>query len=63
MSTQPSSTEQRRRRAADIALASVALDGVEPDQPTRDLLDAAVRRELSTQQVYDHVLHGRINDG
>jgi Antitoxin VbhA len=49
-------TEHDRRRAADNALASLALENLQPSQPTRDLLDAAVRGELTPDQLYEEVL-------
>lgn len=49
--------EARRRRAADSALASVALDDLHVDQHTRDLLEAAVHGELSAEQIYRQVVH------
>lgn len=56
-------TEAHRRRAAESALASVALDGLQPDQYTRDLLEEAARGGLSTEQLYQLVLdHARAGD-
>lgn len=52
--TQP--TAQQRQDAAIAALASVALDDLEPTEATRDLLEAAVRGELTADELYERVL-------
>jgi hypothetical protein len=54
MTSQPPT--EHRRRAADIALASVALDRLEVDQTTRDLLEAAVRGDMTAHELYDQVV-------
>ena len=52
--TQPDA--QQRRDAATAALASVTLDDLEPTETTRDLLDAAIRGDLTADQLYEEVL-------
>lgn len=52
--TQPDA--RQRRDAATIALASVALEDLEPTEATRDLLEAAVRGDLTVDELYDEVL-------
>jgi hypothetical protein len=49
-------TETDRRRAAEAAIASVALDGLQISQHTRELLEEAVRGAITTQQLYQQVL-------
>jgi Antitoxin VbhA len=47
---------EQRRHAAANALASLALDDLEPTDHTHALLDAAVRGDLTADQLYDEVL-------
>jgi Antitoxin VbhA len=49
-STQPG--PEQRQRAATNAVASLALEGLRPDQQTLDMLDAAVRGELTADDLY-----------
>jgi hypothetical protein len=49
---EPGPNQTRRRRAATNALASLALEGLHPDQETRQLLHAAVEGELSADDLY-----------
>jgi hypothetical protein len=47
---------RRRQRAAANAVASLALEGLHPDADTQALLAAAVRGQISAEDLYAQAL-------
>jgi hypothetical protein len=47
---------RRRQRAAANAVASLALEGLHPDTDTQALLAAAVRGQISAEDLYAEAL-------
>ena len=57
--TDPGTAEpgpEQRQRAATNALASLALEDLHPDQETLAMLDAAVRGEVTADDLYAEAL-------